>query len=191
VSVNQPAFDPVQMVETTLNDLSVGKFDVRVSAGPSFSTRREEAREGMLAATQAYPMLWQIAGDLFVKAFDWPYAKEISERMKRAIPPNITGDEEAMKAQQPPPDPAMEQAKALAIEEAKATVEEKYAKVDKLEAETAKIEAETQTMGVKTALDVQRAGDERQMQRDRFGFEVAKAEDDNDFRDRQSQQRPA
>ncbi len=188
--VNQPAFDPVQMAETTLNDLSVGKFDVRVQAGPAFSTRREEARESMLAATQANPQLWMIAGDLIIKAMDWPYAKEIAERIKRSIPPQITGDEEAMAAQQPQPDPVQEMAARLAMEAERAKIEKDLATVDKTEAETAKIEAETQVLGIKTAVDVQRAGDERQMQRDRFGFEVAKAEDDVNFRDRQSQQPP-
>lgn len=179
--INQPAYDPNQMVETVLNDLSVGKFDVRVSAGPSFSTRREEAREGMLAATQANPMLWQIAGDLLVKAFDWPYAKEISERLKRTIPPNVTGDEEAMKAQQPPPDPIAEELKKMAVAEAEATVEEKLAKVDKMVAETEKIEAETATIPVKTAIEVDKAADGHE----RVGFDMARAVDDMDFRERQ------
>jgi hypothetical protein len=144
----------------------------------------------MLAATQANPLLWQIAGDLIIKAMDWPFAKEIAERIKKSIPPQITGDEEAMAAMQPQPDPMQEMAARLAAEEARATIEERYAKVDKMEAETAKIEAETQVLGVRTAVDVQRANDDRQMQRDRFGFEVAKAEDDVNFRDRQSQQTP-
>ena len=188
--VNQPAFDPASFVETTLNDLSVGKFDVRVQAGPSFSTRREEARESMLAATQANPALWQIAGDLIIKAMDWPYAREIAERIKKSIPPQITGDEEAMAAQQPPPDPMQELAARLAVEAERAKIEKDLATVDKTEAETAKIEAETQVLGVRAAVDVQRAADDRQMQRDRFGFEVARAEDDVNFRDRQSQQPP-
>ena len=68
--INQPVLDPVEMVQTTLNDLSVGRFDVRVDAGPSFTTRREEARESMLQATQANPQLWMIAGDLIIKAMD-------------------------------------------------------------------------------------------------------------------------
>jgi len=191
VQVNQPAFDPTQMVETTLNDLSVGKFDIRVSAGPSFSTRREEAREGMLAATQANPMLWQVAGDILVKAFDWPYAKEISERLKRTIPPQITGDEDAMKAQQPPPDPMQEMAARLAMDAEKAKIEKDLASVDKMEAETAKIEAETQVIPVRAGLDILRADDDRRMQRDRFGFEMAKTADDTNFRERQSQQPPA
>lgn len=188
--VNQPAFDAEQFAETTLNDLSVGKFDVRVQSGPSFSTRREEARESMLAATQANPMLWQIAGDLIIKAMDWPGAKEIAERIKKSIPPQITGDEEAMKAMQPQPDPMQEMAARLAMEAERAKIEKDLATVDKTEAETNKIEAETQILGVRTAVDVQRAQEDSAMQRNRFGLDLARAEDDVSFRDRQSQQPP-
>lgn len=189
--INQPVLDPVEMVQTTLNDLSVGRFDVRVDAGPSFTTRREEARESMLQATQANPQLWMIAGDLIIKAMDWPYAQEIAERIKKSIPPQITGAEEAMAAQQPPPDPMQEMAARLALEAERAKIEKDLAVVDKTEAETAKIEAETQVLGVRTAVDVQRAVDDSRMQRDRFGFEVARAEDDVNFRERQAQQPPA
>lgn len=187
-AVNQPAYDPMQMVETTLNDLTVGKFDVRVDAGPSFSTRREEARESMLAATQANPALWQIAGDLIIKAMDWPFAQEIAERIKRSIPPQITGDEEALAAAQPQPDPMQEMAARMAMEAERAKIEKDLAQVDKTEAETAKIEAETEILGVRTAVDIQRAQDSSQMERQRFGFELAKAEDDMNYRDQQSQQ---
>lgn len=187
--INQPGFDPVKRAETTLNDLSVGRFDIRVAAGPSFSTKREEAREGMLAATQANPQLWQVAGDLLVTAFDWPHAKEIAERIKRTIPPELTASEEEL-AQNQQPDPMQQAAQRLAIKEAEATVEEKFAKVDKLEAETAKIEAETATIPVDTAVKIAKAEDDSRMQRDRFGLELARAEDDTNFRDRQAQQPP-
>ena len=74
-------------------DPSVGRYDVVVTAGPSYSTKRQEAMESMMSLTNSYPEMAQIAGDLIVKNMDWPGAKEISERLKRAIPPQLLGDD--------------------------------------------------------------------------------------------------
>lgn len=182
VQVNQPAFDTEQYVETVLNDLSVGRFDVRVTAGPSFSTQREEAREGMLAATQANPVLWQVAGDLLVEAFDWPKAKEIAERLKRTIPPQITGDEEAMQAQQPPPDPMQEAMSQLTIaaEEAKIKKDETAAMLNVARAE--QIGTETQLAPVKLELDAEKAAHAHQHQNETLLLSAAKTATDAEFR---------
>lgn len=65
------------------NDLSVGRYDVVPSVGPSFSTRREEARESMMAFFQAQPQAAAIAGDIVAKTMDWPGAEEFAKRMRR------------------------------------------------------------------------------------------------------------
>jgi hypothetical protein len=97
--VNQPNPDPQPDPETgavqkVLNDLTVGEYDVVVSSGPSYSTLRQEAVDSMTAVGQAYPRLWEIAGDKMVKAMDWPGADDISERIKRTIPPAVLGEED-------------------------------------------------------------------------------------------------
>lgn len=79
-------------IKTVLNDLTVGKYDVTVSVGPSYSTLRQEAADAMVQFGQAWPKLMDIAGDKVVKAMDWPGAEEIAERIKRVIPPEITQD---------------------------------------------------------------------------------------------------
>lgn len=180
--INQPAFDPAEMVETVLNDLSVGKFDVRVTAGPSFSTQREEARESMIAATQANPALWQVAGDLIVAAMDWPGAKEIAERLKRTIPPQITGDEEALAAQQPQPDPIQEAMGrlAMAAEEAKIKKDETAAMLNAAKAE--QISTDTQLAPVKLEMDADKAAHAHQHQNNTLLLSAAKAATDAEFR---------
>lgn len=77
-------------------DMTAGKYDVVIEAGPSFATKRQEAVEGIMGVVQAYPEIMQIAGDILLKNMDWPEAQKISERMKMAIPPAIRGpDDEA------------------------------------------------------------------------------------------------
>lgn len=70
-------------------DLSAGKYDLIVKAGPSFTSRREEAANQMMALIQAYPDAASIIGDLFAKNLDWPGADEIAERLKAMLPPQV------------------------------------------------------------------------------------------------------
>lgn len=75
-------------------NLGTGNYDVVLSTGANFTTRRVEAAEAMMNAIQVYPELMQVAGDLVVKAQDWPGAQELSERLKKTIPPQFLSEEE-------------------------------------------------------------------------------------------------
>ena len=66
--------------------MSVGQYDCTVSAGPSFSTLRQEASEAMVSFGQSWPKLMDIAGDKVVRAMDWPGAEEIAERIAKDHP---------------------------------------------------------------------------------------------------------
>jgi len=68
-------------------DMSVGMFDVALSTGTSYSTRRVEAAQAMMDAIQVWPNLMSIAGDLVAKAQDWPGAEKLAARLKKTIPP--------------------------------------------------------------------------------------------------------
>lgn len=70
-------------------DLSVGMFDVALSTGASYSTRRVEAAQAMMDAIQVWPQLMSVAGDLVAKAQDWPGADKLAERLKKTIPPQF------------------------------------------------------------------------------------------------------
>lgn len=74
-------------------DPSVGRYDVVVVVGPSFTTKRTEAVDGMLTMTQANPNLWGVIGDLLVKSMDWPGADEMAERIRKSLPAELTADE--------------------------------------------------------------------------------------------------
>ncbi len=87
------ATQQVRVIEEMLNDVRVGTYDVTVSTGPAYSTMRQEAAEAMVQFGQAWPKLMDIAGDKVVKAMDWPGAEEISERIKRTIPPELTREQ--------------------------------------------------------------------------------------------------
>lgn len=67
-------------------DISVGRYDVSVTAGPSVATRRQEAVESMLQLINSYPNAMPLIGDLLVKNMDWPGAEEIAARLKAMVP---------------------------------------------------------------------------------------------------------
>jgi hypothetical protein len=79
-----------------LNDLSVGKYDVRVTVGPSYATRRIEAADSMMQFVQAFPAAGAVVGDLIAKSMDWPGAEDIAKRLKAALPPELADDEEEL-----------------------------------------------------------------------------------------------
>lgn len=66
-------------------DLSVGMFDVALSTGTSYSTKRVEAAQAMMEAIQVWPQLMTVAGDLVAKAQDWPGADKIAERIEQTM----------------------------------------------------------------------------------------------------------
>jgi hypothetical protein len=73
-------------------DLAVGAYDVAVTTGASYTTRRVEAAQAMMEAVQVFPQLMQVAGDLVAKAQDWPGAEELAERLRKTIPPQYLDD---------------------------------------------------------------------------------------------------
>ena len=75
-------------------DLSTGQYDVALTTGTSYTTRRVEAASAMMDAIQVWPQLMTVAGDLVAKAQDWPGAEELSERLKKTIPPQFLDEKE-------------------------------------------------------------------------------------------------
>jgi len=73
---------------------SVGTYDVAVTTGPSYMTKRQEALDAMSQLLQGNPQLWAVAGDLFIKHMDWPGAQEMAKRFAKTIDPKLLSDED-------------------------------------------------------------------------------------------------
>lgn len=72
-----------------LNDISVGRYDVRMDTGPSYNTQRDQNFQMMMQLMQFNPELFQVIGDILLKDSPLINAKEISERVKMTIPEQI------------------------------------------------------------------------------------------------------
>lgn len=80
-------------------DITLGKYSVTVATGPSYTTRRVEAREEMMAMVNAMPDTMGIAADKIVEAQDWPGAEEIARRLRTQLPPGMVSEQDMDEAQ--------------------------------------------------------------------------------------------
>ena len=71
---------------------SVGIYDVMVTTGPGYMTKRQEALDAMSQILQGNSQLWTVAGDLFIKNMDWPGAQEMAARFKKILDPKVLAD---------------------------------------------------------------------------------------------------
>jgi hypothetical protein len=92
---------PVRKVEDDMGNViekiynpGVGRYDVCVTTGPSYMTKRQEAMDAMSQILQGNPQLWAVAGDLFIKNMDWPGAQEMAKRFSKTIDPKLLEDDE-------------------------------------------------------------------------------------------------
>lgn len=97
--VNTILPDPETGEPVRVNDLSRGRYDVTITIGPSFATRRQEAAETYQQLLQSVPDVFGVAGDLLFRSMDLPYAEDIAERLQTLLPPPIqqmiNGDQQA------------------------------------------------------------------------------------------------
>jgi hypothetical protein len=77
-----------------LYDIGTGRYDVTVTTGPSYQSKRQEAVASMMALVEAAPQIMPAIGDLLVANMDWPQAKEISKRLKKLLPPQLQDNED-------------------------------------------------------------------------------------------------
>lgn len=84
----QPVVDEQGQAIMALHDLTAGKYDLTVTSGPSFTTRREEAAAQMTELVRAFPQAAPFVADIMAKNFDWPGADEIAKRFEAMNPAN-------------------------------------------------------------------------------------------------------
>lgn len=133
---------------TLVNDLSEGRFDVHVDAGPAYSTLRQESAETMLELIKANPAQAPMYQDIMFENMDFPGHERVAKRARNAVPkqlldPSELGPEEK---NAPPTPPTPEQQAQIAEDQAKlataeATIETANANKIKAKAIIAQAEA--------------------------------------------------
>ncbi|GHE74740.1 portal protein [Camelimonas fluminis] len=158
LAINQPNGVAVEGAAPIMNDLTVGSYDVVMSMGPSYTTRREEAREGMRELVQSAPDLFPAIGDLYVQAQDWPMADKMAERLRLLAPPQIQQQiaKESDEPPEPPPQPSPQEQQAIQMQmvSAEAETRQKVAQAAKAEADAQKAQIDL----AKAEMELQMAG---------------------------------
>lgn len=136
-----------------IHDLRVGRYDLAVSAGPSFTTKREEAATQMIELIRSYPDAAPVIGDLLAKNLDWPGADEIAKRLERMLPPEMRDDEsgdippEVQQQLQQMGEAIQVLGEQLREAQDKANIEREKVGVDRYRAETERFQLTAPAMG--------------------------------------------
>lgn len=168
-------------------DITLGKYHVTITTGPSYVTRRVEAREEMMAMVNAMPQTMGIAADKIVEAQDWPGAEEIARRLRTQLPAGMVSqedmDDEQVQQQQAAAQQAQEQAQLqqqmLQLEMAERQADIALKQVEVAEKQARIVEAQARArqavaQAEKTLSEVGVAQEKVEVERERRGIEHAK-----------------
>jgi hypothetical protein len=122
--------------QVLVNDLSVGRYDVRVTVGPNYATKRLEAADAIIELIRALPPEYgALLTDIAIRNMDIPDAQEAAKRIKAMLPPQALADPNAPPP--PPPNPLDDPA-------IRADVNYKIAQTEKLWADADMVRAQLQ-----------------------------------------------
>ncbi|MCW1958142.1 MAG: hypothetical protein KIH64_006270 [Mycobacterium sp.] len=123
---------------------NVGKYDVRIVAGASFSTQRQQAQQAYTEMMRANPQMMPAIAPLWAQTLDVPHADKLAQVLTAVAPdpvkailqPDQTETTATLKAQNDQLKQALEEATTLA-RDAQQDADEAQAEVEKLKAESA------------------------------------------------------
>jgi len=123
------------------HDLTKGQYDVRVTTGASYTTKRQEAAALLGDLVVKNPSLLNVVGDLLFKNMDVAGADAIASRLKKTIPPQLLDEKDR---EQEAPDPEKQQMAQI--------IEQGAAEIQRLTAELANKQGELQLKGAEIEL---------------------------------------
>jgi len=79
---------PMPKVEKLYNP-GLGKYDVAITTGPNFMTKRMESSDSMINFMKTLPNSAQVIAGPVARNQDWPGAEEIADRLDAMLPPQV------------------------------------------------------------------------------------------------------
>lgn len=137
-----------------LYNLSVGRYDVSVKTGPSYTTQREATRDALTQLAQAAPQMAPVMADIIVKLMDFPDADRAARRLQAMLPPQVQAAEHADQQSGMPPEAQMAlQAMQQQLQQAQAQMQQMAAELQSKQADAqvkgAEIQVKREEIGVK------------------------------------------
>lgn len=152
--INKVVLDNQTGKLVTVNDLSMGKYDVTCDIGTAFKNRQDEAADMFAKMVQAVPEISQLGLDVYLSNINAPGFDKVAERAREAllkqgmIPfDQMTEDEQAQaqQAAQQPQEPSAEMVLAQAeMQKAQADMLAQQTKQQELQLRAADVQAKYQ-----------------------------------------------
>lgn len=158
--------------------LNSGRYDVVISTGPSYATRRQESVDSMLALAQTNPAVMQIGADIIVGQMDWPGAQDLAKRIAKTIPPELRGEDANGKQD---PEIMLQQATAAATE-MQGQLEALNAHAQEVEGQLKELQDKTMTERAKLELEAQKAMASAENDNKKIELEIYKAQSDTEIK---------
>lgn len=173
--VNPEQPDPVQEQAdesgaiSKIYNLGVGTYDVTVTVGPSYATKRQEFVNMVGEMFARNPQLMATVGDLYFRNIDMPGADVIADRMKKMLPPQL---QDAPEGQQeiPPQAAAQMQQMNNALHMSEQHMQQLEAQVQQLQ-----FEQKAKVVESHAKLEEARVRQEAELARAMADVEIAKA----------------
>jgi hypothetical protein len=128
-------------------DVTIGRYDVRMDTGPSFNTQREQNFALMMQLLSMNPQLFSLIGDILLQNSPLLNAKEIAERIKSTMPPQVLGKGDQL-------DPEQAKAQIMQLDQ---LVQKMTADLEQLQKQLNDKEADRQIELVKAQLQAEQA----------------------------------
>lgn len=135
---NQVVIDEQTGKPVIVNDLSAGKYETYVEAGPAYNTLREESAQQLIDLAAASPRFEALATDLIAKNLNILDYEELSKRVRKQM------------IQEGLVTPTKEEIKELGLNQPQQPSPEEVALLDNVKVQTAKIMADIEFVNAKT-----------------------------------------
>jgi hypothetical protein len=147
VNTQQPVKDPRNGLEK-IYDLTAGKYDVSIVAGPSFQSKRQENVSQLINLAKIAPAVAQNGLDILVRQMDFPAADELADRV---TPPQFKKPEEGGTTIPPEVQQQMQQAQQM-VQQLTARVHEL---TDELQTKSLENQAKINAAQIASATDIE------------------------------------
>jgi len=74
-------------------DTSIGKYDIDIDTGPSYSSKRQETADKIIELARARPEVLDVAGDILFESLDLPQGRKLAERVRSMMSPELLADD--------------------------------------------------------------------------------------------------
>lgn len=146
-----------------LYNIAVGRYDVSVKTGPSYTTQREATREALIQLAQAAPQAAPILADMAVRLMDFPDADRAARRLQALLPPQVLAAEQAEGKEGLPPEAQM------AMQQLQQQLQQAQAQMQQMGAELQSKQADAQVKGA----EIQVKREEVAVKRDELQLKAA------------------